>query len=583
MRKKLYLAMSASVLLGFSTSVTAMAQGSSGSASSGVFYGGYPYQVPPTGNFNAYSTNFDSFGIYYDLLQQPLAKYLWATQSWYSILATSWAFSKHDNTFTVHLRKGVKWSDGSTFTSKDVLDTFLLGKLMNWVVWSYVDKITTEGPYTVVFHMNNPSIVVQEYVLHQNIFPASTYGPLAAQVTSLLKTDPNLTSQKAKNLTVTLQQLSPKTMIVDGPYQVDMSKLASASATLTRNPTAWDAKVVKFNSIVLWNGETPTVTPVVLAKEMDYGTYGFPQATAAQFKKIGLTIASPPTHSGPAILFNWKVYPFNLPQVRQAITYAINRKQNATAAMGPYYSAVKYEVGFADQQVTQWMTKSAISKLNPYNYSPAKAAKLLESVGFKKKGGEWYTNKGKPMSYELIVPQEYADWLGAAQDAANQLTKFGIKVTVRGITFTQEPINIRQGQFQMAINGWGAGDIFPHFAYVNDLESFDPPLAQGPGMSMPLTQKVAGMGTVNLQQLIVQSGKGLDAAAMKKAVTKMALAFNTNMPVIPLDQRFGDNPVLAQGGNITGWNLKSSIWQNDLYSDNPVVILILQGKLRPTN
>ncbi|MCL6445865.1 MAG: hypothetical protein K6T83_20860, partial [Alicyclobacillus sp.] len=442
------------------------------------------------------------------------------------------------------------------------------------------DKVQAQGDYTVVFHMNNPSIIVEEYVLHQNILPASTYGALADQVAALMKKDPKLTSSKAKDLTVQLQKLNPKGMVVDGPYNVDLTKLSSASATLVRNPTAWDAKTVKFDQVVLWNGETPTVTPLVMAKEVDYATHGFPQASAAQFKKLGFSIASPPTHAGPAIYFNWKVYPFSLPQVRQAIAYVIDRKQNATAAMGPYYQPVKYEVGFADQQVPQWMSKSAIKQLNPYNHSIAQATKLLESIGFKKKGDTWYTDKGQPMKYELMVPQEYADWLGAAQDAANQLSNFGIKTTVRGVTFTQEPINVRNGQFQMSINGWGAGDIFPHFAFVNDVEAYNQPLAQGPGMSMPLTQKVAGMGTVDFQKLIVQSGKGLDSAQMKAAVTKMALAFNKNLPIVPLDQRLGDNPVMTNG-DVAGWSLNSSIWQNDLYADNPVVIMILNGTLHP--
>lgn len=579
--KKAIRAVSLSALLALGTSVGVMAQPAAAtSSSSSTFYGGWPYQLPPAGNFNYFSPNFNNFGIYYSLLQQPSALYIWSKQTWYPLLATSWGFNNKNDTFTLNLRHGVKWSDGTSLTSTDVVDTFLIGKLMNWVVWSYFDSVQAKGPYTVVFHMNHPSAVVQEYVLHQNILPASTWGSLAGQVKALLKTDPTLTSAKAKELTVKLLQFSPKTMIVDGPYMLNMSMLSTASATFDKNPTAWDAKQVKFDHLVLWNGETPTATPLVLAKEMDYGTYGFPQATAAQFRKMGLTVETPPVHSGPAIFFNWKDYPFNLLQVRQAMAYVINRQQNSTAAMGPYYMPVKYEVGFADQQVPQWISPSAIAQLNPYSYNPAKATQLLESVGFKKKGDTWYTNQGKPMSYELMVPQEYADWLGAAQDAANQLTKFGIKTIVRGITFTQEPIDVRQGQFQMAIQSWGAGDIFPHFAFVNDILQFDPPLAQGPGMSLPLTQKIPGMGTVNLSNLIVASGNGLDLGQMKAATTRMALAFNKDLPIIPLDQRLGDNPVLTNGG-VTGWSIGSPIWQNDLYSDNPVVILMLQGTLRP--
>ncbi len=137
-------------------------------------------------------------------------------------------------------------------------------------------------------------------------------------------------------------------MIVDGPFSVDLATMSTAQVTLVKNPKAWDAKTVKFSKIVLWNGETPTVTPLVLAHEMDYGTYGFPPATAQEFTHIGLSVAKPPVYSGPAIMFNYKVYPFNLPQFRQAVAYAINRQQNAISAMGPYYKPVKYMVGFAD-------------------------------------------------------------------------------------------------------------------------------------------------------------------------------------------------------------------------------------------
>ena len=140
---------------------------------------------------------------------------------------------------------------------------------------------------------------------------------------------------------------------------------------------------------------------------------------------------------------------------------------------------------------------------------------------------------------------------------------------------------IQQGQFQMAINAWGAGDIFPHFSFVTDVEQFNRPLSQGPGMSMPMTQQVPGMGAVNFPSLIVQTGEGLDAAAMKSAVSKMAIAFNRVLPIVPLDQRFGDNPVNT-AAPITGWSLNSNIWQNSLYTETPVVLLMLEGILRPS-
>ena len=59
------------------------------------------------------------------------------------------------------------------------------------------------------------------------------------------------------------------------------------------------------------------------------------------------------------------------------------------------------------------------------------------------------------MEYELSMPGEYADWSAAAENAAEQLTQFGIKTTVRAINFAQHSIDVNEGRFQMAIRAWG--------------------------------------------------------------------------------------------------------------------------------
>jgi peptide/nickel transport system substrate-binding protein len=91
------------------------------------FHSAWPYEVPPTGNFNMIQgishTIMNPPNIYADLIVQPFAMYYWKDEKWLPLMATDWKFMGGD-TFSLTLRKGAKWSDGKDFTAQDVLSTF---------------------------------------------------------------------------------------------------------------------------------------------------------------------------------------------------------------------------------------------------------------------------------------------------------------------------------------------------------------------------------------------------------------------------------------------------------------------------
>ncbi|MEZ4581781.1 MAG: hypothetical protein R3A10_09125 [Caldilineaceae bacterium] len=51
------------------------------------------------------------------------------------------------------------------------------------------------------------------------------------------------------------------------------------------------------------------------------------------------------------------------------------------------------------------------------------------------------------------------------------MTDFGIKTSFRGVNFQQHPIDIDNGDFQLAIRAWGAGNPHPQFSFDTDLRS----------------------------------------------------------------------------------------------------------------
>jgi len=151
---------------------------------------------------------------------------------------------------------------------------------------------------------------------------------------------------------------------------------------------------------------------------------------------------------------------------------------------------------------------------------------------------------------------------------------------VRGVNFQQIGTDVDQGKFQMAIQGWGAGNPHPQFAFSNDLFLHNTVGATaGKGMNFPMKQMVDGK-EVDLEKIIVDSANGLDLNAQKANVATAASAFNQLLPIVPLWERYGNSPLLSKRVADAPPDT-DPIWKNALYGDNPIVVMMLDGRLKP--
>ncbi len=554
----------------------------------GEFHGAWPYDVPPKGHYNSAKGVTDSIlvgGIYRDILEMPLGMYYWKDKKWMQLLATDWKFDG-DN-FKVNLRKGVKWSDGKDFTSKDVVTTFWLRRIMRQPVWNYIDDVKADGDNAVTFHMSKPATVVERYIIRDNMNSDATFGEWAKKAQDLFASGKAADSTEFKQLNQDFQAYRPKEQITTGPFKIDQASMTNSQVTLVKVATSWAADKVNFDKVVLYNGETDQITPVVLAKDVDYATHGFPPATEQAFKAAGIRVGRPPVFNGGALLFNFDKLGnvFGDVKVRQAMYYAIDREQNAKITYADSGKGVKAPTNIAEAWLPDWLTADDISKLNAYPYDPKKAETMLTDLGWKKGSDNvWVTKDGTRCEFELLAPAEFADASASAQNAAEQLTKFGFKTALRTVTFTQVDTDVDKGNFQIVIRGWGtANDPFPQFAFDSNLIRYTIRSANagGKGMAFPLKQKTESVGDVDFEQLTTEMGQGLDVAKQKVVVTKAIRAFNELLPVLPLYERFGNNPIL-EGVRVVGWPKDDDVlFQNAAYADSYVIISMLEGRLQP--
>lgn len=94
-------------------------------------------------------------------------------------LATQWTVSEDARTYTYTLREGVKFSDGSDFTSEDVAFTYQ--QVMEHpennenVDLSRLESVETPDDYTVVFHLKEPYSPFFDTTAQLQIVPSDSY------------------------------------------------------------------------------------------------------------------------------------------------------------------------------------------------------------------------------------------------------------------------------------------------------------------------------------------------------------------------------------------------------------------------
>lgn len=525
--------------------------GSVGAQEPTHFAGGWPYQLPPDGHFNSFASNVINLGAYWDLMEPSLATFIWAEGAYEGLLAESFGFNE-DNNYVVTLKDGVTWSDGTPVSSADVVTTFNVLYLLGSAVWSDIESIEAIDDLAVQFNVNAPSQVAERRFLTEQIRPNSVYGHIAERVAPLIEAGAGTGDAEFDALLTELTEFRPEAYVASGPYQLLPENIRDASVTLVKNEGGLNSDIVRFDEILLWNGETDTVTPLVSNGELWYGTYGFPPASEAAFVEAGIDIIRGPSYSGPAIYVNHSVEPLNRPEIRQAMAYAINREENGFVSLGESGIANECMCGISDNLVPLWISEEVQDQFNYYDYDPDQAAALLESIGYARgEDGVWADADGNRLAFELIFPAEFLDWAAAAENATAQLNEFGFEITARGVQFQQQQQDVYDSNFQIAIRNWGLASPFPGQSYLQPYDRYNGQgeLAGegiGGGMRFGPSLEWSGGTIEDVRQLSLDAGVGLDVEAQRPLIEELALSFNEVLPAIPLWERYGNNPMNRQ-------------------------------------
>jgi len=555
----------------------------------GVFHVGQPFEAPPTGHFNVAPgvTQALSMGVYGDLMLPSGGMWDWAAEEWLFLIAED--FELTEDQFIYHVTPGLTWSDGSDLTAEDVEMTFWVNWLMNQPAWSSgLAGLQSDGDLQVTFDLDNPSVNLERQVLKTRILPAALYGQFGEQARDLFESGDDTDSGAANDLREELQEWRPENedLVTSGPFIWDLDSISDATMTLIKNENGVLADQVAFQSIVIHDGETEDISPLVLDGTIDYATHNFPISTVEQWEAAGVDTKTPGIYNGSGITFAMGAREeFNDPRFRQAIALSFDKEEAAIVAQDEFGAVSEFMSGMAGLLEEQWLDEDTKAELDSYEFDQDRAASLLEDAGWSRDNGRWLTPDDEPATFTITFEADHTNRPAFAQYLAEVLGEFGITLELDGIEGANFTERLHTGQFELMVGNWGAGELHPQYSYSNAFIDENEPVSRnhgGRGMDYDLVREIEGMGEVDIQQLVRQSGVGLDEDEQRDIVNQLALIFNRELPKIPVWERFGNNPA-QEGPRVLEFPADDDpIWSSAAYSDNPVIQTMYRGLLLPS-
>lgn len=520
-----------------------------------VFNVGATWDVPPAYHGNHFAPG--GVGGAYWWVYEPLFVFVPAT---WELLETRLAVS-YENTpeaFTVTLREGVVWHDGTPFTSKDVLSTYKIGYLKAWLIWKYIDRIETPDDLTVKFIWKTPIIFAGPIVARETIrWPDHIYGKWADRVDLTIGRDEGVN----KTVVTELLGFKPEKPIGTGPFM--LKAVTTSEMILEKNQNHYAADRVDFDEvhIVQWTANE-VIWPLLKAGKMDASHVATPPDLTSEIMKAqpGMSLALPTDFGAFTLAINLRPEKYQhlalaSAEFRQAIAYALDREQLAKASYYYGLPVTEYAHNLLESLKDPWLTDWLLENMTHYTYDPAKAEALLTEIGCTKgPDGFWRDPSGKTIEIEVIAHAGYSDWVLAIDNIATQLTNFGIKVEARPTEGAIYWGTLTAGDFQWAIE-WGSHwRPIPH-PLDGYFRAFDPAGDTSRRVGWPETR----LGALT-ERLVDQLGAEPNVARQEKIVEILAFIHNEYVASLP----FVEKRLMLfnlEGVRVKGWPaIEDSIW-----------------------
>jgi peptide/nickel transport system substrate-binding protein len=384
------------------------------------------------------STEFSNSIMVLSNLYEPLIWYQpGASPVFQPGLATSWESSDNSQTWTFHLRQGVKFHDGSTFNATAVKysieRTIALGQGAAYI-WATVQQISIVDAYTVEFKLSSPTPL--------DVVACASYAAwiMSPKVDSLAK---------AAGFTNASEWFNAGHDDGTGPYTVTKWDPQN-EVDLQKFPDYWGGWTSdQFDVAVFKIVRDETVQEQMIKSGEIQVAQQVPFADVASLENDpNVKVYKNPQYQSLYGLLNNQKFPFNNTLIRQAVSYAIPYDQIVTSVLH----------GLGTKMVGPISTgmPGHFDDLPQYTSDLAKAKDLLTQAG--------YPNGGFHLLLTYLTGDSREQ--GTSELIANALKSLNIDVEIRAMTWNEQ-WSLAQGPAQQA------QDIFIFYWWPTILSPYD--------------------------------------------------------------------------------------------------------------
>lgn len=348
-------------------------------------------------------------------------------------LAESVEFNDDGTVMTYTLREDVTWSDGEDFTAEDVAFTFNLfvdEPATNLAALDVVEARTTDD-LTVEIEFSEPMFAFEHAVGNTLIVPEHIWADVE---------DP--------------MEDTNEDPVGTGPFLLE--DFSQQLYTMTKNEDYWAADEVQVEQLRYPANTDQTFTTSLQSGEIDWSG-GF----VANVEDI--FVARDPDNRGywypggglVSLTPNTQEAPFDDPQLREALSLAMDREQISEVAMQGY-TPPAHPTGLPMPAYESSLSAEYADAA--YSRDVEAANDLLNEAGYELGAdGVRTTPDGEPMSYPLEIPSDWVDWVTISQLLVEQFAEVGIEITPQGVSFDSWVETRNSGSFDLTISATAIG------------------------------------------------------------------------------------------------------------------------------
>lgn len=498
------------------------------------------YGDPKT--FNPITANEQSSEEIYRHLFAALLGFDTPSQQVEAGLADTWTNSPDGKTWTFHLRKNLRWSDGEPLTADDVVFTcnqLIYNTNFNPVI---ADALRVDGKDYVVTRLDDLTVQVTtpEVVAPFLMNFASGVPIMPKHVLEKTVADKTFPSAYGVNW-------NPKDIVCSGPFRIKEYKPAQY-IFLERNPYFMEVDK-KGQRLPYFDNVVYTVVPDMntmslrfLAGECDADDFIYPyeydrfktEAAKGRFHLlepgIGLETAffwfnqntnmNPKT--GKPVVDPMKLKWFRDTKFRQAMSYAIDRD---AVIRSVYSGRAVPNYGYVTPGDKKWYD----SNTRQYPHDPDKARALLKEIGMQDRDGDGILEDSEGHKVEFVLNTNVGN--GAREKSAvlikADLEKIGVRVIFQPIEFNTLVQKIDDTyEYECVLLSLGGGGADPS-SHMNVLKSEGYTHQWFPRQKTPATDWEA-----RIDHLMNEQNKTLDESARKTMFNEVQEILAEQVPMI---------------------------------------------------